>query len=244
MRYAHLIPSAMLALALLGCDHGDTDGLEDALASGTTEAAESDAPQRNRDRGSQDAAPTEEAPEEVEEAAEDDGDTLVDDLTFLREEEKLARDVYLTLFDEWGVRVFQNIASSEQTHTDRVLEMLEARGGVDPVEDDTIGVFTNALLADLYDDLVSAGQESRVAALTVGATIEDLDINDIEEMIARADDPEAITMYEALACGSRNHMRAFAGQLSRQGATYEAQFITAEALAEILETPNERCGGQ
>ena len=39
------------------------------------------------------------------------------DLIFLREEEKLARDVYLALYDAWGTPIFLNISSSEQKHT-------------------------------------------------------------------------------------------------------------------------------
>ena len=35
-------------------------------------------------------------------------------LKFMREEEKLARDVYLYLFDVWGQWIFENIAASEQ----------------------------------------------------------------------------------------------------------------------------------
>ena len=46
------------------------------------------------------------------------------DLTFQREEEKLARDVYLTLYNRWGATIFNNIAGSEQKHTDTMLKML------------------------------------------------------------------------------------------------------------------------
>jgi len=37
-------------------------------------------------------------------------------LRFMREEEKLARDVYLKLFDTWKLTVFSRIARSEQRH--------------------------------------------------------------------------------------------------------------------------------
>ncbi|MDP2030099.1 MAG: DUF2202 domain-containing protein [Thiobacillus sp.] len=46
------------------------------------------------------------------------------DLLFMREEEKLARDVYLTLYETWGLAVFSNIASSEQSHMDALLKLL------------------------------------------------------------------------------------------------------------------------
>mgnify|MGYP003589105545 CR=1 FL=1 len=37
-------------------------------------------------------------------------------LLLMREEEKLARDLYLALYDKWGTRAFSNIAQSEQHH--------------------------------------------------------------------------------------------------------------------------------
>ena len=41
-------------------------------------------------------------------------------LTYMREEEKVARDVYLYLNEKWNVRIFKNIAASEQTHMDAI----------------------------------------------------------------------------------------------------------------------------
>lgn len=35
-----------------------------------------------------------------------------DGLIFMREEEKLARDVYIAMYDNWGQRVFNNILGS------------------------------------------------------------------------------------------------------------------------------------
>lgn len=43
----------------------------------------------------------------------------------MREEEKLARDVYLTFGEKWGLTLFTNIAKSEQTHTDAVKTLLD-----------------------------------------------------------------------------------------------------------------------
>ena len=46
-------------------------------------------------------------------------------LLYMLEEEKLARDVYLALYDLWGAPVFQNIAGSEQAHMDSILMLLD-----------------------------------------------------------------------------------------------------------------------
>lgn len=146
--------------------------------------------------------------------------SLSEDLQFLREEEKLARDVYLTLYDQWQLMPHKNIASSEQTHTDRVKAMLTSLTVADPVADDTVGAFVNAELGKLYTDLVATGKQSEVASLEVGATIEDLDIRDIEQMKGRTTDANVLAMYESLQCGSRNHLRAYTSQLTTRGVTY------------------------
>jgi len=92
-------------------------------------------------------------------------------LVIMREEEKLARDVYLTLYNKWGLSIFRNIASSEQTHTDSIRYLIERYNLTDPVTDETIGVFTNQTFQDLYTALVKQGEQSLIEALKVGATI-------------------------------------------------------------------------
>ena len=171
-------------------------------------------------------------------------DILAADLKSLREEEKLARDVYLTLHEKWGLPIFENIASSEQRHTDAVKDQLARFGLADPVEDDTVGAFTAEAFQDLFTDLVASGQPSEVAALMVGATIEDLDIHDIQVMRPHTDDAEVLAMYDSLECGSRNHMRSFMSQLEQKGGSYDAQFLSADAIAEILAGASEECGGE
>ena len=170
-------------------------------------------------------------------------DVLAEDLLFLREEEKLARDVYLTLGSIWNIRIFANIAASEQTHMDAVLTLLVRRNLPDPVEDDTVGAFVNPTLAGLYGQLVSLGEESLLSAMTAGATIEDLDLNDIQAMAARNTARDVARVYDSLSCGSRNHLRAFVSQITALGSTYDAQYLTAAEVEEILQSLHERCGG-
>ena len=64
-------------------------------------------------------------------------------LVFMREEEKLARDVYITLYDQWEHPVFNNISGSEQRHMDSMKSKIDKYGLVDPVTDDTVGIFQN-----------------------------------------------------------------------------------------------------
>jgi hypothetical protein len=165
-------------------------------------------------------------------------DAEYDALILMREEEKLARDVYLTLHDTWDTNIFINIAGSEQAHTDLVALLLVKYELNDPFIDE-IGVFDNPLMQELFDQLVALGNQSLAEGLYVGCTIEDLDIYDLYEFIAEADNRDIRTVYQNLVKGSRNHMRAFNGRYEQQGLTYEVQFISQEELDLILSSPHE-----
>ncbi len=168
----------------------------------------------------------------------------IDGLLLMREEEKLARDVYQTLYEQWGLKIFTNIAQSEQTHTEAVRDLLEKYNIADPVTDDTIGVFVNTDMQKLYTDLVAQGSESEAAALTVGATIEDLDIKDLQELIAKTDNQDIALVYENLTRGSRNHLRAFTRQLTMRGETYEPQYLSVEDYTSIVSSSQETGSGE
>jgi len=169
-------------------------------------------------------------------------DAHVADVTYLREEEKLARDVYLTLHKRWGLQIFDNISRSEQRHMDRMGSLLASYNAPDPVKGDELGTFTNPELAALYEKLTRQGEKSETQALIVGATIEDLDIRDIVDMKQRTSAPEALDAFAKLECGSRNHMRAFTRQLGARGVVYEAQYLTAGQLDAIVKGNHEQCG--
>jgi len=161
-------------------------------------------------------------------------------LTKMREEEKLARDVYQVLSDKWGQRVFANIAQSEQRHMDAIKAVLDKYSMPDPVTDPSVGVFSDPELQELYDSLVEQGQQSLVEALQVGATIEDLDIKDLYDLLKQTDNADIKIVYQNLVKGSRNHLRSFTSQLTLNGATYNAQFLTAEQINDIITSPRER----
>ena len=165
----------------------------------------------------------------------------IDDLQVLREEEKLARDVYLFSYDKYGETVFNNIASSEQNHMNKILNLLNKFNLDDPALA-IRGEFTNQTLQGLYNDLTAQSDISLVEAFKVGATIEDLDINDIDHFISRTDNNDILDTYDILNCGSRNHMRSYYGKLIENDITYIAQFITDSKLELIISNSNEQCG--
>lgn len=159
----------------------------------------------------------------------------IDGLLFMREEEKLARDVYLVLYDLWGLPVFQNIASSESTHMDSVLNLIERYGIEDPVAGNDVGEFVNQNLEALYDQLVFLGEQSLADALKVGAAIEEIDILDLQERIGQSDHADITQVYENLLKGSRNHLRAFTRTLFQEtGEIYVPQYLSADVYQAIV----------
>ncbi len=171
---------------------------------------------------------------------EDLSEEEISGLTYMREEEKLSRDVYAALGDVWGHWVFTRIVRSEQRHMEMVGQLLTKYGITDPVTDNTVGVFSDEGLQLLYDELVEAGSVSVAEAFRVGATIEDMDIDDLMDRLNQTNNVDIKTVYQNLMKGSRNHLRAFVYQLALQGGTYEAQFLSTEELAAITSAAPER----
>jgi len=160
----------------------------------------------------------------------------------MREEEKLARDVYTTLGAQWDLQVFSNIRAAEQTHMDAVGALLDKYGIADPAAGNGVGQFTDPNLQTLYDQLVAQGSGSLVDALTVGATIEDLDIADLQRFATSAADVQSV--WDVLERGSRNHMRAFTSQLAANGASYTPKYISQADYEAILAGGTETGSGR
>jgi hypothetical protein len=158
----------------------------------------------------------------------------------MREEEKLARDVYLTFDTMWDVDVFANIAAAEQKHMDAMLNLIDCYGVADPVTDDTVGMFTDPAFTQLYTTLVANGALSELDALMVGALIEEMDIVDLQDTIANTAQPNIIRTYENLLRGSRNHLRAFDKLITLAGAVYVPQYLTQAEYDAIVNSPVEQ----
>jgi hypothetical protein len=174
-----------------------------------------------------------------------------DRLVFMREEEKLARDVYEDLAGYWSGRedgaavasILGRIAPSEQRHMDRLKALLDGFGLSDPVDPaETRGLFRDPDLAGLYAELTTRGRTGAAEALRVGSLIEEKDLADLQAALEAAAQDSIRTAYQALACGSRNHLRAFAGQLAAIEGGYQAQLLPPATVAAILASGSERCG--
>ncbi len=155
-------------------------------------------------------------------------------LVLMREEEKLARDVYTALYEQWGVLVFENIAKSKQRHFDAIGTLVARYGLQDPAADDTDGIFTNPDVASLYSALIARGALSVTEALSVGATIEELGIRDLTLASAATDNSDILNVYSNLTLGSMTHLRTFVSHLQVLGATYTPQYLDAGTFNAIL----------
>lgn len=160
-------------------------------------------------------------------------------LMIISEEEKLARDVYLALYETWNLPTFVNIAESEQQHMDALSMVMEAYGLTGPETMDMPGSFINKDLEKLYNQLIEDGRKSLSAAFTAAAKIEDLDIFDLQNLLASTENDEIKILYQNLMKGSRNHLRSFTYQLEREGLSYEVNYISSEYYERILSLNRE-----
>ncbi|MDJ1171687.1 DUF2202 domain-containing protein [Roseofilum sp. BLCC_M154] len=168
-------------------------------------------------------------------------DSETEGLLYMREEEKLAHDIYVALYRRWQMRIFDNIAQSETRHMSAVLSVLNRYGINDPIAGKNLGVFTNPDLQQLYNSLVRTGQVSLVEALKVGAEIEELDIADLQERSSQTQNPDLQRLYQNLEQGSHNHLRSFVSTLKRQtGETYQPQHLSTEQYNAIISSAHER----
>jgi hypothetical protein len=128
------------------------------------------------------------------------------DLVFMYQEEKLARDVYTYFSKIYDLKVFGNIAKSEQNHMEQIETLLKAYKI--PVPKLKAGEFSDKELNTLYDKLIKQGKTSEKEALKVGILIEDKDIADLKEKIKNSPD-DIKFVYSNLLKGSENHKKAF-----------------------------------
>ena len=173
---------------------------------------------------------------------EDLSDDAKAGLQHMREEEKLAHDLYSAFGDLYNLRIFENIPMAEANHMAAIATLLDAFDLDDPANPEA-GVFQNEELQAAYDQLLSDGKVSLVAALESGAYVEELDIRDLERLLDETKDESIKVVYSNLLRGSRNHLRAFTRVLANNGENYEPKLLSQDHFEEIIEGDMER-GGQ
>ena len=166
-------------------------------------------------------------------------------LLAMRVEEKLAHDVYVTLYDLWNMPIFLNISQSESRHTASIAKLLSAYNIPDSVDDSQIGVFEDPEIQKLYTDLIAQGSVSLADAYVVGATIEEMDIIDLEEALAETDNADLERVYSNLKNGSIHHLSAFSRAIENQtGTDYIPRLMTTEEYNQLTSSRGNRGQGK
>jgi hypothetical protein len=166
--------------------------------------------------------------------------TEISSLNTMREEELLAKDIYTSMYALYHMPVFNNISKSENQHTGAIQVLMDKYDLPDIAANHVTGVFVNPDIQILYNALLAQGTASLNGGLTVGATIEDLDIQDLVNHIANdVDNADILFVFNNLQKGSRNHMRSFYKLLGMRGITYIPQYISVEYLNQIISSPRE-----
>ena len=156
----------------------------------------------------------------------------------MKEEERLARDVYSALYKKWNSQIFAKISAAENNHMNAILTLLENYGELKSAG--VAGKFDDPEVQALYDQLVAAGSVSLAGAYKTGALIEDVDIKDLETAIAGTTNENLVMVYENLYKGSRNHLRAFNRELTAIGLVYTPAYITQDEFNLIITTAVEK----
>jgi hypothetical protein len=143
-------------------------------------------------------------------------------ILLMREEEKMARDIYQTLNEKWDQMPFVHISESEINHMARMKLLIDKYNLKDPVEKnaDKRGVYENKVLAQMFEELTASGKTSLEAAFRAGAKVEEVDIRDLKEAMARTSNEEIKNTYADLISASENHLRAFVRNLKRLDVIY------------------------
>ncbi|WP_062389137.1 DUF2202 domain-containing protein [Demequina iriomotensis] len=171
-------------------------------------------------------------------AAEDDApatDADAASLAATAEEERMAGDLYDALADAWDLRTFAMVAHAEDMHLGAVLTLMDAYGLNDPTEGAVAGVYDDADLQTLYDDLLERGTASETGALAVGAYVEEADIGDLRAQ--DVDSASLASLYARLEHASEHHLTVFVRALDADGQPYEATVLTPAEVAEITGVP-------
>lgn len=156
----------------------------------------------------------------------------------MKEEEKLARDVYTALNQKWNNTIFSHISAAESNHLNAIILLLSTYGGDASIGEP--GIFTNAEVQALYTKLVTDGSAAIEEAYKTGALIEEMDIYDLNVSLSSVTNANVNLVFENLVKGSRNHLRAFNLQLTTLGIVYSPIYLSQAEYDLIVNSSMEK----
>lgn len=163
-----------------------------------------------------------------------------DTLRSMREEEKLARDLYAA-FEPSGFE-FARIQGMERHHFAMIGMLLERYQLPDPAASQPAGVFTDPALQAQYAELHERGTKSRADAYAVATEIEDQSLHDLQAAIEGTTHDDIRHAYAMLAQMTRNHLRVFYTGLAAEGGAYSPKYLDRPAFDRVVAAPMEPMG--
>jgi hypothetical protein len=161
-------------------------------------------------------------------------------LIWMREEEKLSRDVYTNLWKKWETKIFLDVAAVEQIHMDSIKLILEKYWIDDPVKDDSIWIFSSFAIKKLYDDFIFQWNKSLLDAFILAADAESLDILYISDLVKQTQNQDIISLYNTLIIWSRNHLRNYVKEIKDNGGSYKPKYLSQEVYDGIILSQDEK----
>jgi hypothetical protein len=157
----------------------------------------------------------------------------------MKDEEKLARDVYSALYQKWGSTVFSRISTAENNHLNAIVGILQYYNSTDTLISEA-GMFADMNVQNLYNSLVAKAYETIEDAYKTGALIEEMDIKDLRDALTATSNANITLVFENLERGSRNHLRSFYNQLTALGLVYTPIYITEADYSQIVSSAMEK----
>jgi len=140
-------------------------------------------------------------------------------LAYMYDEERLAKEVYLAIYQRQPVQQLSKIASkAEGKHIDAVKDLAQRYGVATPYQQ--AGRYRSSHIQSLYNELYAKGIRSQKDALEVGCIVEVVDVDDLNKYISEAQQANAqdvVQTYDFLRKGSYNHYWAFDKGLKQIG---------------------------
>lgn len=156
----------------------------------------------------------------------------IESIQYMREEEKLAHDVYTFYAEQYDIPIFRNISRSETVHQKAIIWLMDTYNIKDLSKEKT-GEFNNQELQKMYNDLTKG--TTLIDALEAGALVEEHDIQDLEMYLQKTNNADIQRIYTSLLRGSENHLRAFSRNLTLRGAEYQPKILNLQRFSDIVQ---------
>lgn len=134
---------------------------------------------------------------------------VAEQLTFMVQEEQLARDIYALAASKYPDRVFTNINRAESTHMAQLRVLLDRYDLADPTAGVKAGVYADKDLQTFFDRLAAQVRTSRDAAVQAGIQVESADIADLKRAQTLSAPSDVRAVLANLLAGSGRHLAAF-----------------------------------